>query len=63
MTDETTYTMTLDDLRTLADAVSELDGFSARFPHVRQIVIDAHSAIMASLGDDIDLVYAADDDE
>lgn len=59
---EPTFTIGLADLKTLSDAVCDLDSFKPpRDVRMAERVTEAHDAIFRTLGDKVHLVYGPDD--
>ena len=57
-----TFTITLSDLKTLVDAVCEVDGLRPRGDRrIGEKISAAHAAAIRTLGDRVDLVYSTDD--
>lgn len=59
---EPTFTIGLADLKTLSNAVCDLDSFKPPLDvRMAERVTDAHGAIIRTLGDQLHLIYAPDD--
>lgn len=60
---EPTFTLPLRDLKTLCDAVCELDAFKPpRSTRLACLVSNCHAAIGRALGDQVHLVYDMEDE-
>lgn len=57
------YTVTMADLRLLADVVCLLDGFRAGEPEAGRLVEVGHRIIRRALGADVDKVYSEEKEE
>lgn len=57
------FTIKLADLKTIADAICEVDGLRPRGDRrIAEKISAAHAAIIRTLGEQADLVYAPDED-
>lgn len=64
MNNDMEFRITLRDLKTLSNAVCDLDSYKPRHDvRINERVSAAHAAIIRTLGEQVGLIYAPDDEE